>query len=473
MKGGESLGELKYFDSTARLSEFSIINSEFTLARCRIMYTGRNRNRTDITEDALNKLITRKGYANIPVVAHLYKGDDGNWRVGGHDSKIIATDSSFEIIDETVPFGVIPEDCNPAFEDVTEKSGEVKRYFCVDIILWTHRYNIMDAVKSDELWFNQSMEIIVNHCDYDAENYCVIDDFSLSALCLLNHDPYNKENEVEPCFPSAAVVKFELDKLKREFEALYEKLKIFERGGINLNIEQLKKSLDSKYFMLSAAEDSVVAMTKENFEVFKIPYTVSADKADIAFDYAKAVKKYIAVSDSDTGIDTGAIKGYVDDVKADIVAGMDKTYSQKYEAEKAAAVKELAGKLVEANAQIGALQAEREKDAKIIEGYQAAERQAAESKHRAEIDDIVAKYSDRFYDVPDLFVYKSNLDYSKTPEQVEQDIYVILGKQASNTGGITGKANFSAASWDARGGLESPGRGSNGRYGDLFDKFDV
>ncbi len=70
-------------------------------------------------------------------------------------------------------------------------------------------------------------------------------------------------------------------------------------------------------------------------------------------------------------------------------------------------------------------------------------------------------------------MYKSNLDYSKTPEQVEQDIYVILGKQASNSGSIGGKANFSAASWGARGSLESPGGGSNGRYGDLFDKFDV
>lgn len=223
----KSLENLKYFNSVAKMSEFNVLNSKFTRGRCRIMYTGRNRNYTDITEDALNKLIERKGYANVPVVAHLYKGDDGKWRVGGHDSKFVITAEGFEIIDETIPFGTIPEDCNPAFEEITEPSGEVKKYFCVDIILWTHRYNIMDAAKSDELWFNQSMEININHCDYDRDDYCIIDDFDLSALCLLNHDPYNKENEVEPCFPSAGVNKFSIDKLKQEFKNMYVELNNF------------------------------------------------------------------------------------------------------------------------------------------------------------------------------------------------------------------------------------------------------
>lgn len=434
-----------------------------------MFYTGRNRNYTDITENALNKLVSRKGYANVPVVAHLYKGEDGKWRVGGHDSKLVwDSDDNIEIIDETVPFGVVPEDCNPAVESVTERSGAVRKYFCVDVILWTHRYNIMDAAAGDDIYFNQSMEITFSDWRYDDDGYCVIDDFSLSALCLLNHDVRDREKNVEPCFESAAVSRFSLDKLKAEFELMREKLKFYERGGKTLNTEKIKSSLDGKFFVLSASENSALVMAKESFEVFSIPFSVSGE--DIVFDYANAEKKVLCVAADGEDIIAGAIKEYVDVVKSDIVAGMDKTYSQKYEAEKAAAVKDIANKLVEANAQIGALTAAREQDAKVIEGYKAAEKKAAEDKHREEIDAVVAKYSERFYEVPDLFVYKSNIDYSKTPEQVEQDIFVILGKQAS-AGGVGGKASFSAASWGARGGLDSSAKGSNGRYGDLFDKF--
>lgn len=466
------MGEIRHIDSVAKLSGFSVINSDFTRARCRVMYTGRNRNYTDITEEALNKLIARKGYMNVPVVAHLYKGSDGKWRVGGHDSKIqITAEGGFEIIDETVPFGVIPEDCNPSFEVVTEASGEVKRYFCVDVILWTHRYNIMDAVKSEELYFNQSMEITINHCDYDREDYCVIDDFNLSALCLLNHDPANKENEVEPCFPSAGVKKFEMSNMQSEFEVLLGKLKEFEiaKGVKDLDITQVKSKLDGEYFALSCSPDSVIAMRKKDFEIFEIPFKTDAEKKEIVFEYDKAVKKYMAVSDKDGGFSAGAISEYVETVKADIAKGAEKTYSEKCEAEKAAAIKDVADKYSVLAAENVALKSEYEKAVKTIETYKAAEEQAAKDKHKAEIDAVVKKYNDQLYQNTEFMMYKSNIDYSKTAEQVEQDMFVIIGKQASQLG-AGGMANFSA-NWGAQTEVPAGGNGVNQRYGDLFAKF--
>ncbi len=240
------MSNVQRIEAVARFSDFSdIVNTEFTKARCRVFYAGKNRNRTKITDSAVEKFINRKGYANVPVIAHLYKGDDGKWRVGGHDSKfVINADGSVEVVDETVPFGVIPENCDPSFEEIKEPSGEIKKYFCVDVILWTHRYNIMDAAKTDDIYFNQSMEINLNTYHIDGENYCVIEDFNLSALCLLNHDPYNRENEVEPCFPSAAVGRFELERMS-DLNVMYEKLKElknyeFNKGGKYIGAKQNK-----------------------------------------------------------------------------------------------------------------------------------------------------------------------------------------------------------------------------------------
>lgn len=465
------MGEIRQIDSVSKLSGFSVINSNFTRARCRVMYTGRNCNRTDITEEALNKLIARKGYMNVPVVAHLYKGNDGKWRVGGHDSKIqITAEGGFEIIDETVPFGVIPEDCNPSFEDVTEASGEIKRYFCVDIILWTHRYNIMDAVKSDELYFNQSMEITINHCDYDREDYCVIDDFDLSALCLLNHDPTDKGNEVEPCFPSASVTKFELDKFKDEFNVLLDEYKKFnlEKEGKTLDISQIKDKLDGKYFALSCTSNAVIAVQKDNFELFEIPFKANSENSDIVFDYDKAVKRFMTVTE-DSGIGLAGVKNYVEEVKSAVVKGAEKTYSEKCETEKAAAIKEVADKCSALSAENESLKAEYAKAVKIIESYKAAEEQAVKDKHKAEIDNVVKKYNGQLYQNPEFMLYKSNIDYSKTCEQVEQDIFVIIGKQASQSGTV-GTANFSA-NWGVQTEVTVGSKASSGRYGDLFDKF--
>ena len=190
--------EFKTVDMTAKFSKFEVINSEFTRCRCNVFYTGKNRNYSDITEEALNKFIARKGYANVPVVAHLMKDSDGHYHVGGHDSKLVISDEGFEIINECVPFGVIPEDCNPSMDIVTERSGEKRNYFSVDIILWTHRYPIMEAAFSDEIYFNQSMELTYEDISYDGD-YIVVNDFSMSALCLLNRSLNSNEN-VEPCF---------------------------------------------------------------------------------------------------------------------------------------------------------------------------------------------------------------------------------------------------------------------------------
>ena len=149
--------ELKSIDMTAKFSNFQVINKDFTRCRCNVFYTGRNRNYSDITEEALQKFIARKGYANVPVVAHLFKDENGKYRVGGHDSKVILSNEGIEFVNECVPFGVIPEDCNPSMDLITERSGEQRQYFSVDIILWTHRYPIMEAAFSDEVYFNQSM----------------------------------------------------------------------------------------------------------------------------------------------------------------------------------------------------------------------------------------------------------------------------------------------------------------------------
>lgn len=433
------------------------------------MYTGRNRNYTDITEDALNKVISRKGYANIPVIAHLYKGNDGKLRVGGHDMDIVLkADGGIDYVDLTVPFGVVPEDCNPCFEDVTEKSGEVKRYFCVDVILWTHRYDIMDAAAGDEIYFNQSMEINVNHCYYDRDDYCVIGDFDFSALCLLNRDTYDKGKNVEPCFPSAGVSKFDLSEMKNEFDSMYSEMKKcgIIKGECNLNTEQIKNKLDGKYSMLFCAADTVTALNKENFEVFEIPFTVDAEKSEVVFAYDKAVRKYLAVSDTDSGVEL-VVKEFAVEIGKALAAKAEAEFTDKTEAIKAEITKGFIEKLDERNAEFTALQNEYSVVKSKLDEYEAAEIKAREDAHKAEIDRVIASYSEKLDKNTDYFLYKTRVDYSKSADEVRQDMLIILGKSVMEAPPV--KASFAA--WGTQNAVPKHGGGSD-KYGDLLENID-
>ena len=86
---------------TSKLSNFEVINPEFTRCKCYAFASGDNANGSDITMKAIDKAIARGEFFNKPIVAHLYRDEDDNsWRVGGHDSKWVITNTNIEIINE-------------------------------------------------------------------------------------------------------------------------------------------------------------------------------------------------------------------------------------------------------------------------------------------------------------------------------------------------------------------------------------
>ena len=151
-------------DFTSKFSDFAIVNSEFTKCKCYMLASGDNANGSDITDESIDKAIARGEFYNKPVVAHLFKDEEtGKYRVGGHDSKWVISAEGIEIINECIPFGVIPESANIRKEVVMEPDGlTTNTYLVADILLWTGRYNIMDAAYSDDIYFGQSCELSVN-----------------------------------------------------------------------------------------------------------------------------------------------------------------------------------------------------------------------------------------------------------------------------------------------------------------------
>ena len=498
--------ELKNIEMTAKFSNFEILNEDFTRCRCSVFYTGRNRNFSDITEAALDKFIARKGYANIPVVAHLMKDDNGNFYVGSHDRKIILSNEGIDFVDETIPYGVIPEDCNPSKDLITEKSGMQRKYFSVDVILWSHRYPIMDASYNDEIYFNQSMEIVFDSCETDSDGYVVVHDFHMSALCLLNKrdssgtDGNNKNQE--PCFESSQVKKFSIDesKFKQNFELMLEKLKQYESNGISTSAtttvqnnatnnnphmegerkmdfvkitETLSKSDDNcKYKLLNATENKVFALDLATYKPYGFDYAVTKtdDSESIIIDFESKAEMSLSATDkiSDENFDEFSIKNEIDTVKENYAKGLISENTKKISESLSIEFKQDYDKLKES---YDTLSESYKLATDKLAVFEKKEAELKEKAHKEEIDNLVNAYAEKLGKYSKFLVYKAQIEehYSKSVDEVRQDLIFMAGNYLTSQENSL-KRNFSYTPTEA-GVAGKRNETTNNKYGHLLDKY--
>lgn len=484
--------ELKSIDMTAKFSNFQVINKDFTRCRCNVFYTGRNRNYSDITEEALQKFIARKGYANVPVVAHLMKDDDGRYHVGGHDSKLILSNEGIEFVNECVPFGVIPEDCNPSMDLIIERSGEQRKYFSVDIILWTHRYPIMEAAFSDEVYFNQSMELNFDDTSYDGD-YIVVNDFSMSALCLLNRS-LDPQSNCEPCFESSRVKAFSLDedKFKQNFELMLDKLKQYESAttavhdkGTNnkfnnkeekgimdfskineaLSTSKIENSETNKYRLLNVTDSKVFALDMEDYKPYGFDYAVTTedDAENVVIDFDSKVEMSLSATDkiTDENFEEFDIKSVIDSTACAMAEEKTKENTSILEAEFNKKMEEIKTAYEDVSASYSVA-------IKKVEEYEAKENEAKAKAHREEVSALFEKYSEKLGKCAEFLVYKAKCNPDEvTLDEVSEKLTLMVGKftMESNT-----KKNFSYNPTET--GVVGRKNGTvENKYGHLLDKY--
>ena len=493
--------DLKNIEMTAKFSNFEVLNEDFTRCRCSVFYTGRNRNYSDITEAALDKFISRKGYANIPVVAHLMKDDDGNFYVGAHDRKIILSNEGIDFIDETIPYGVIPEDCNPSKDLITEKSGMQRKYFSVDVILWSHRYPIMEASYNDEIYFNQSMEIVFDSCETDSDGYVIVHDFHMSALCLLNKrdssgtDGNNKNQE--PCFESSQVKKFSIDesKFKQNFELMLEKLKQYESDGTTTTVQnnatnnnphmegENKMDLTKftallsdikcegndyiRYELLSADENKIYVFDKEDgYKLYSVEYVMSNDDPVINWN-TKTEGDITFAEKSEEVSHLTAIYNKINDT-------LSKEYADAYQVKLDEKIKEVStemeSKYTELQENYKTLQNSYSVVKEKLDKFEAIEAEKAKQSHIEAVKETLERFEKKIGKSPEFIYFKAKLEnYEDVDlEKLDSDLTMLCGDVLMNS---NTKKTFSYNPTSTNVNKYSTENELTNRYGHLFDGF--
>lgn len=193
----------------ATITEITSQNSSFDACMIRVMYTGKNRNKTSISKAAVERAIHT--IYNCPIVCNYNIEED---TIGGHDVDVISTDRGIKIVNLTDAIGVIPAGAEYHWEEITD-GDETHEYLCIGGVLWK-RTPAYEKIKRDGIE-GQSMEIDVTS-GKTVDGYYEIEDFSFTAFCILG-------DSVEPCFESAAIETFSLAMYKQNIARMMEDFK--------------------------------------------------------------------------------------------------------------------------------------------------------------------------------------------------------------------------------------------------------
>lgn len=264
--------------------------------RVRIFYKGLNRNRTYISEDFANQLISSLPYAPVK---GIFNNEDVDFE--GHGEK----NSEGRI------YGLVMADPNFAWEDHIDADGVTRTYACADVILYTSLYNEAKMIPGS----SQSMEI--NPYNFsgewkiweDGQPYYHFYKGSLFGLQALG-------TTAEPCFEGAAFYSLMFEKLKNDYDALMSYTNNFDKKEEKAHME-----MDKSLFRLSDNEkaDKIWEAMNPNFNE-QGGWSVDCYVVDVFDEYALTVSKegykraYYTKNEDDTVTINKVESCYVTDV---------------------------------------------------------------------------------------------------------------------------------------------------------------
>lgn len=451
----------KLLDFTGtKISDVKQINPLFSTCKVRVLYTGKNRNMSIISKDAVEKALP--SIIGVPIVGE-FSMEAKDFK--GHGGAIDL--DSYDFVHTTKPYGFVPQDATFSWEEVKQRDGSIREYLTVDgCYLWTGRYP--EAYSIVEQGKGQSMEIEVKDGEWNEyEEAYDIRNFNFSALCILGDD-------FEPAFEDANITSnFSLDSdvFKLEYAKMMEDVKsTLLKKEKEVNDEMLKELLE-KYSttmeVLTAkglnfseiSEDELEAKIAEALEVEVIVEEQQAEGQgegeSLQEDKQDSDKQADGVEDEDAEADQGEGE-QADESGAD--ADQDNTGEGEEDETEQVDVYALNARIVELEAELQNAKAE-------VDSLKEFKLNVEKAEHEAKAQKLFSDFQLTEEDVKDLDIHKFSI------EQIEEKCYAILGRKMAT------KKNFSRNNNGGNGGIHLPldintlEQKPKSRYGDLFEKY--
>lgn len=453
-------------------SSIKKLNPQFSLCDVLVCYHGDNRNMTSLPKNVIEENLY--SIYGIPIIGEwIYKldgTDEKTW--GSHGGRIILDDKGIHFEQTTKPFGFVTKDAadNALWVTITEKDGHTKNEYLKlsGCILWTDRYEEAKTVLDDN--YGQSMEIEFKRGHYRDDHYYEAEEFIFSALCILGTD-------VEPCFESACIGRhYELDSFKKEFSLMldeYKKLNLQPKNKEEKKFMDLKKFTEilsaekigesdvCKYRLLSVTDSKVFALDMENYKPYGFDYAVTTegDVESIVVDFESKAEMSLSATDKITDENFEEF---------DIKAEAEKYAETKTKENTSILEGEFNKKVEEIKASYDDLSASYAVAMKKLEEYEAREERAKAEKHKADVEAVFEKYSEKLGKCSEFLVYKAKCNPADvTIEELNEKLTLMVGKYMMES---QTKKNFSYTPTEA-GITNKRNEAIENKYGHLLDKY--
>lgn len=462
--------KLLRYETEIRIDPASVtkLNPQFSLCDILVCYHGDNRNRTafskSVIEDALFSLY------GVPIVGEwIYKQDGTDEKTwGSHGGKIIIDDNGIRFEQTTKPLGFVTKDAvdHAKWVEVIEKDGFTKHEYLSlsGCVLWTERVPETKSILDKN--YGQSMEVELLEGKMREDGIYEVNKMIFSALCVLG--------TAQPCFESASIGRhYTQDEIHSQVSAMMKEYEKYSQKNQKEECKEMKKKVISalkeftyqdindkqapRFAILDIREDELDVLDRTDYTPYTLPYTISENET-VSFDLDKKTQKSIGAVETKNEFH---LKTEIDAVSAQKVSAAVVSYES-------AEIERLNEKFNQTTEQFSKLQLEYNKAKEKLDEYARAEKEAEQVRHRQEIDAKMDEYSSRMGTFSEYLVYRSQVDYSKTVEQVDIDMLVLLGTYNKKK-----PATFSytptVLSVDSTTGQFESSIGG-GRYGDLIDK---
>jgi hypothetical protein len=178
------------------------INPLMSACEIKVLYTGKNRNKSFISKEVATEMA--KTLRGAPIVGY-YKKDSEDFADHGH--QIIIDDEGVKFECKTVPYGFVSPDAQVWFQkfDDTDEFGnvETREYLMTTGYLWTGQFEECQAVIDNGKPHSMELDknILDGHWSTDNQSgmeFFIVNDAVFSKLCILG-------DKTEPCFEGSSV----------------------------------------------------------------------------------------------------------------------------------------------------------------------------------------------------------------------------------------------------------------------------
>ena len=410
------------------------LNPLISKCEIKVLYTGKNRNRSFISKEVATKMAN--SLPGTPIVGqYFYQTGD----FGDHgEEELVIDDKGIRFVKSTVPYGFVATDAKVWWQNFVDKDGVEREYLLTEGYLWTGRYP--DCKRIIEKGNHQSMELdrdsLVGEWskisgewskfENDEHEYFIISDAVFSALCILGE-------EVEPCFEGANITKkggimysLDRDEFKEKMLDFMADLKdalnnLGYEGGKqveNLNNPTIE-TLEGVIITEPVAEETVVE------EVVETPESIEGAEAAEGEESSEEVEEEFAKKKEEEGEANEEDSNSEDKKESNSEEEDDKEKKKNYSLEEVVEYQELLTKYAELEGQFNAIIEELNS---IKPEYNKLKEKAIEAEEKAKEDMIDSFYMLSEEDKAEVRANKANFSL----EDIEAKLSVICVRKKVN-----------------------------------------